>query len=154
MKDDLTPILEKLSQADGIIMGSPIYLSDTTSSFRAFIERLIFPYLPYTTPFKSLAPKKMPTALIFTMGLEEKSITEWGYDKIFDILSSFIEMIFTKPEILTVNNTYQFDDYDKYVSDAFSEEDKRKYRDEHFSIDCEDAYNMGVKIANTTKNNK
>ncbi len=154
MKDDLTPILEKLSQADGIIMGSPIYFGDVTGEFKIFTERLFFPYFTYTTPYGSLAPKKMPTAFIFNMNVDEKTMNEMNYTQTFNLLSFFTETVFTKPEILTVNNTYQFDDYEKYVAECFSEEDKRKYRDEHFSIDCEDAYNIGVKIANTAKNNK
>jgi multimeric flavodoxin WrbA len=152
MKDDLTPILEKLSQADGIIMGSPIYIGDVTGQFRSFIERLIFPYYQYTIPRQSLAPKKMPTALIFNMNLDEKTTTELGYDYIYKMLSFFNETIFTKPEILKVYNTYQFNDYSKYKVEAFSEEDKRKYKEEHFPIDCKNAYNLGRIIANKIKN--
>lgn len=32
---------------------------------------------------------------------------------------------------------------------VFSEEDKAKYKKEHFPIDCENAFNLGVKITNS-----
>ena len=41
-KDNLNNILEKLLQADGVLLGSPTYFSDVTSGMRAFIERCGF----------------------------------------------------------------------------------------------------------------
>ncbi len=40
-------------------------------------------------------------------------------------------------------NTYQFDDYSKYVSDYFDEKDKASYREQQFGADCDRAYQMG-----------
>ena len=36
VKDDLAPVLEKLSQADGLIFGSPIYFGNVTGMMRSF----------------------------------------------------------------------------------------------------------------------
>jgi multimeric flavodoxin WrbA len=41
-KDMLKDIIEKMLQADGIILGSPTYFSDVSSGMRAFIERCGF----------------------------------------------------------------------------------------------------------------
>jgi len=41
-KDMLNDIIEKMLQADGIILGSPTYFADVTSGTRAFIERCGF----------------------------------------------------------------------------------------------------------------
>ena len=41
-KDMLNDIIERMLQADGIILGSPTYFSDVTSGMRAFIERCGF----------------------------------------------------------------------------------------------------------------
>jgi multimeric flavodoxin WrbA len=38
-KDMLNDIIEKMLQADGIVLGSPTYFSDVSSGMRAFIER-------------------------------------------------------------------------------------------------------------------
>ena len=42
MKDDLEPILQKITECDGLILGSPIYYVSVTGemkSFRIFIEK-------------------------------------------------------------------------------------------------------------------
>jgi multimeric flavodoxin WrbA len=41
-KDMLNDIIEKMLQADGVILGSPTYFADVTSGMRAFIERCGF----------------------------------------------------------------------------------------------------------------
>ena len=41
-KDMLNDIIEKMFEADGIILGSPTYFSDVSSGMRAFIERCGF----------------------------------------------------------------------------------------------------------------
>ena len=48
MKDELTPVLEKLEDADAVILGSPLYLGNSTGEMRSFMERYIFPYLVYS----------------------------------------------------------------------------------------------------------
>ena len=72
IKDDIYEVLEKLSQADGIIFGSPIYLSNITGQLQSFLERLLFPYLVYDENYSTIAPKKMPTAFIYTMNVQEE----------------------------------------------------------------------------------
>jgi hypothetical protein len=55
--------------------------------------------------------------------------------------------IFGLSESLLVTDTYQFDDYSKYVN-SFDVEEKAKRRREVFPIDCEKAYDMGVRFTN------
>ncbi len=45
--DALTPVLDAIRESDGLIIGSPNYLSELTASFRALYERLIFQKLTY-----------------------------------------------------------------------------------------------------------
>ena len=47
IRDDLRPVLEKAHDADVLVIGSPIYFSDTTGMTRAFLERLLYPVLSY-----------------------------------------------------------------------------------------------------------
>jgi hypothetical protein len=54
--------------------------------------------------------------------------------------------MFGLSESLMVTDTYQFDDYSKYVN-AFNVEEKAKRRREVFPLDCEKAYDMGVRFA-------
>ena len=46
-RDGLTPVLDAIRDADGLIIGTPNYLSETSASFRALYERLIFQYITY-----------------------------------------------------------------------------------------------------------
>lgn len=100
-----------MSQADGIIFGSPVYFLDITGQLRSFIERLLFPYLVYDKNYSSLAPKKMPTAIIYTMNVTEEIMNKSGYLSTFNNVEGAIERIFTKPLVMYSNDTYQFNDY-------------------------------------------
>ena len=46
-KDELTPIINRIYQADRLIIGSPIYYNQTTSQFHALMERVCFPAMSY-----------------------------------------------------------------------------------------------------------
>ncbi|APM40752.1 flavodoxin family protein [Clostridium kluyveri] len=144
LKDDIQEVLEKLSQADGIIFGSPVYIGNITGQLKSFLERLLFPYLVYDKNLSSIAPKKMPTAFIYTMGAPEESME--NYKAIFNSVESSIEHIFTKPKVMYCNDTYQFDDYSKYESTLFSEEAKATHRKIQFPLDCQKAFELGASL--------
>ena len=40
----------------------------------------------------------------------------------------------------------QINDYSRYDFNLFLEEDKRKYRDEHFETDLKNAYELGKRL--------
>jgi multimeric flavodoxin WrbA len=145
-KDDLTPILERIEQVDAIILGSPIYLGASTGEMRSFMERLIFPYLVYDENYSTLFNKKIPTGFIYTMGLNESQMKEMGYDYHFKITEMVMERIFGASESLLVTDTYQFDDYSKYVATKFIPEEKAKRRQNEFPRDCERAFEMGARF--------
>ena len=65
-KDALTPVLEEIAEADGLVLGSPIYFGEVTGLMRAFLERLAFPWLSYND-YSLTAPKRMPVLLVETM---------------------------------------------------------------------------------------
>lgn len=147
LKDDLSPILDKIEDVDGIILGTPIYLGSITGEMKSFLERLIFPYLVYDADYSSLFKKKINTAFIYTMGINEQRLLNSGYDSHFNINKTFLERIFGNFESLILTDAYQFDDYSKYVSSAFDPEKKAQRRQEQFPIDCEKAFELGVNFA-------
>ena len=69
-----------------------------------------------------------------------------GYLSTFNNIESTLEHIFTKPLVMYSNNTYQFDDYSKYKSDAFSEEEKAEHRKMQFPLDCQKAFELGANL--------
>lgn len=144
--DDLKPILDEISQADGIILGSPIYFSDVTGNMRCFLERFLFPSLAYSN-IETVEHKRMPLAYIYTMNVSEEVSRQVGYHDLHDHFERNLEMVFTKPEHLYVYETYQFKDYSKYVSDAFDEKERKQIRKTRFPKDLESAFEIGQKIA-------
>lgn len=146
MSDELTPVLEKLENADAVILGSPIYLGNSTGEMRSFMERYIFPYLVYSENPVSLYPKNIPVGYIYTMGVKEEYIDFFGLHKVIELNQEFSTRIFGYSESMYSTDTYQFDDYSKYVADRFDPEEKAKRRKEVFPKDCEKAFEMGVRF--------
>ena len=147
LKDDLTPILEKITNADAIVFGSPIYLHSVTGAMRSFLERLIFQYLVYDVDHSSLFQKKIPTGFIYTMNVTNEQFKNLGYEDDLKSMQVYLEKAFGSFESLAVNDTYQFDDYSKYVVTLFDEKKKAKVREEQFPKDCEAAFDMGVRLS-------
>ena len=141
-KDALTPILEEIAQADGLILGSPIYFGQITGQLQGFLERLAFPWLSYND-YSMTAPKKMPVVLMETMnGLPDKNNSQ-GYGP----MEYCISQALGEPEKLIAYNTYQVKNYDNYELRGFSEPDKRKYREEHWEEDLQKAFDAGQRMA-------
>ena len=46
-RDDLSPIIEKILNADTLLIGSQIFFNEPTSHFRALVERLIYCIVSY-----------------------------------------------------------------------------------------------------------
>jgi len=145
-RDDLTPVLKKIEETDALILGSPIYLGTATGEMRSFLERLIFPYLVYDPEGSTLFPRRIPVGFIYTMGVVEELMEEIGYHQYFNTIKKLTERIIGESESLYVTDTYQFDDYTKYVSSRFNPEEKLKKRREVFPQDCEKAFQMGVRF--------
>ena len=147
VKDDITPVLEQLSQADAIIFGSPIYFGGVSGMLRCFEERLLFPYLTYTEGHVSIAPRRLRTGFIYTMNVPAPLMEEWKYPAHLNMMEGYVGHIFgSEPKVLYVNNAVQFNDYSKYVCTMFSGEEKAKYREEHFSDDCHKAEALGASL--------
>ena len=141
-KDALTPVLEEIAQADGLVLGSPIYFGDVTGQMRTFLERLAFPWLSYND-YSMTAPKRMPVVLVETMnGLPERNNSQ-GYGS----MEHCIKTALGEPERLYAYNTYQVKNYDNFELAGFSEEAKRMYRTEHWEQDLQAAYNAGKCMA-------
>jgi multimeric flavodoxin WrbA len=145
MKDDLTPVLEKIANADALILGSPIYFGIVTGEMRSFMERLFFPYLTYSNPPHSLAPK-LRTAFVYTMNVSEQMMKErlsWH----IEANANALKMMYGHAESFFCNETLQFEDYDKVVFSYCDPEERRQRRREVFPQDCRRAYELGVRMA-------
>jgi len=144
--DGITPVLERIEDADALVLGSPIYMGMITGEMKSFFERATYPYLTYESPQASLFPKRMPAGFIYTMGTCESHVADLQIDRHIMVNQWIMNMIFGPAESLIVTDTYQFDDYAKYVN-AHDAEGKAKRRKEVFPQDCQKAFDMGARLA-------
>ena len=145
-RDAMTPIFDEIAQADGLVLGSPIYFGEVTGQMRTFLERLAFPWLSYND-YSMTAPKRMPVVLVETMnGTPERNNSQG-----FGSMEFCIARALGEPEHLVAYNTYQVKNYDNFELGGFSEEAKRHYRDTHWNEDLQKAYDAGRRMAETIK---
>lgn len=149
MKDGLTPILDKLAQADAFVLGSPVYFGTVTGEMRSFMERLLFQYLVYSRPSASLCRRKIPTAFIYTMNVSEEVMQEWNYPVHISMNEKYLKNIFGSAESLCSYETLQFEDYDKVVFSYFDPEQRRERHRTVFPQDCAKAFRLGVRLASS-----
>ncbi|MBR7087224.1 MAG: flavodoxin family protein [Prevotella sp.] len=141
-KDALTPVLEEIAKADGLVLGSPNYFGEVTAQMRAFLERLAFPWLSYND-YSLTAPKRMPVVLVETQNGSENTNNCNGYGT----MEHCITQALGAPEKLFAYNTYQVKNYDNYELRGFSEPAKRQYREEHWEKDLQAAFDAGRRMA-------
>ena len=156
VKDNLRPVLEKAHDADVIVIGSPIYFSDTTGITRAFLERLLYPVLSYN-PQKdeagnfqmSLLGKVIPNAMIYTMGGTEEAGA--AYKPMIEDNQRFLQMLYGYSESLCSYDTYMMNDYSRYDVMPGIEERRAKHRDEQLPKDLQSAYELGQRLVQKAK---
>lgn len=146
VKDDLLPVLKRAEKADAILVGSPIYFAITSGMTRCLLERLMFPFSVYDPPRTSLFPKKIRTGIIYTAGAPEQMIRDMGYEQNARVTEAAMARIFGACESLWVPDTYQFDDYAKYVSTLFDPGAKARRRKEQFPNECRKACELGARL--------
>lgn len=141
-KDALSPVLEEIAQADGLVLGSPIYFGEVTAQMRAFLERLSFPWLSYND-YSLTAPKRMPVLLIETMnGTPERNNSNH-----FGTMEWCITTALGEPQRIVAYNTTQVTKYDNYELGSFSEDAKHAWRDAHWEEYLQKAFETGRKMA-------
>ncbi len=146
LNDELTPVLNRIEQIDALVLGSPIYLGAASSAMRACLERLLFQYLVYDDNYSTLFTRRIATALIYTMGVPEDLMHKMGYDAHFRITETLMNRMLGTVESIYVTDTYQFDDYAKYAAPRFDPLAKAKRREEQFPLDCQKAYELGIRL--------
>jgi multimeric flavodoxin WrbA len=146
MRDELSPLLDRAMQADVLILGSPIYFHTESGEMRSFMERLLFPNLSYTPGHASIFPRKMPTALVYTMNVTEAQMPDYNQDVSVAASQRTMGRIFGSCEVLLSTDTYQFKDYSKYLTTGWDADAKARRRADVFPQDCERARELGARL--------
>ena len=149
LQDELTPVLEKLLNADGIIMGSPVYFGNASALFRAFMERFYFALLRYSNPPTTKLAKAIPAAMIWTMNVPESMMEEMNYYQELGRISEFTQLVLQSESVdtLYICDTFQFNDYAQYDADWFDVEHKKSMHKELFPKDLAKAFALGERMA-------
>lgn len=139
LSDELSPVLEAVSDADCLVVASPIYLMDVSSATKAFLERICFSLGSYEDGYKSLAHKRTKVVTIYTMNTSET----FAPTNAMDNVDMFLGHVFTSSQRLCAYNTYQFPDYSRYIVEVFDEREKASYRERHWTEVMAQAYALG-----------
>ncbi len=146
-KDELSPILEKFTEADAVIISSPVYFGSAPGSVLSFTERVLFPSLIYTNPFSSIFPGKKKIGLIFSMNINTRELMEQsGLLRTLTDIERRYTLAFGSAESLYVMNTLQFEDYSQVTFDFLPVSEIERTRKEVFPIDCGNAYELGKRL--------
>ena len=142
-RDGLTPVLDAIREADGLIIGSPNYLSELSAGFRALYERLIFQNLTYRSDVPCCNANMIPTLFIMTSNAPDtmyRTLTE-NYRQ---TLSRFVG----PTEVLVSGDTLQLKDYGRtdWPWTMFDPEAKHKRHETVFPEECRKAFDMGAAL--------
>ncbi|MBR3349551.1 MAG: flavodoxin family protein [Solobacterium sp.] len=141
-KDALTPVLDAIREADGLIVGSPNYLSDLTAMFRAFYERLIFQNLTYNTETPSCNERAIPVLLIMTSNAPDTM-----YQTMLTNYKKTFERFIGPTEVFVAGDTLQIKDYSKTDWPWFFDGDAKQKRHETvFPKECEEVHALSADI--------
>ena len=146
-RDGLTPVLDAIREADGLIIGSPYYLGEMTASFRALYERLIFQNLTYNAETPCCNQNVLPVLLIMT-----SNAPDYGYQAILTGYQQTLSRFVGPTEVFVSGETLQIKDYSKldWEWSIFDPKAKQKRHDEVFPKERKEAYEMGIVL--TQKN--
>ena len=143
-RDGLTPVLDAIREADGLIIGSPNYLGEMSASFRALYERLIFQYLTYNVETPCCNTRPMPVLLIMTSNAPDTYFQ--------DLIQNYKQTLsrFIGPtQTFVSGDTLQIKDYGKtdWPWTLFDPEAKQKRRQTVFPTEKQKAFDLGAAMA-------
>ena len=148
IKDGLAPVLEKIRQADGLILGSPNYLGSLSAMFRAFYERLIFQSLTYNKEKPNANERKIPVLLITTSNVDEERYDDIGYTAMLNSYKGMLENFVGPTEILIYGDTVQVKDYSQFNWTNFNPEAKIRRREAEINDKLKKAFEKGKELVN------
>ncbi len=143
-RDGLTKVLDAIRESDGLIIGSPNYLSEMTASFRALYERLIFQNLTYNRENPCCNQHPIPVLLIMTSNAPDNMYLGMMRN-CQQVLARFVG----PTEIFVSGDTLQLKDYTKtdWPWTLFDPEAKQLRHETVFPQHCQQVFALGAALA-------
>ena len=132
-KDDLSSIIDKVFNADNLIIGTPLYLGRPTSQYFAFMERLHFSSLSYDD-YSNYFTGSVNVGMFVTMNATEDIYNKLYKDE-FEKHKEEFQILNGKTVFYPCYNTLQVADYSKFNMSSFDENKKNAYHDKQFPKD-------------------
>lgn len=145
-KDGLTNVLEKIRNADGLIIGTPNYLGDVSAAFRSLYERLVFQSLTYKIEPRSYNQQSIPVLFIMTSNCSEDYYDRIGYDKMLENYKNTLSGMVGPTKVMVCGDTLQVNDYGKYNWTMFDPEAKKTRHENVFPEDLKKAFSLGTEM--------
>ena len=145
VRDGIEPVLREAAYADGLVFASPMYFFQITAQLRAFLERLLFPWLSYND-YSSNPPKgHIPTCFIYTMNAPQEMVHV--QQRNMEENEMIVANALGKPERIEIYNTLQVKDYSRYEMGGFNLEAKQRWHEEHWQQDLDRCRDAGKRMA-------
>ncbi|MBQ7569083.1 flavodoxin family protein [bacterium] len=142
-RDGLAPVLEAIRQADGLIIGTPNYLSDVSAACRALYERLVFQAITYRKDAMFYPGKRIPVLFIMTSNVAREDYGKYGYAPTIARYKTTLDAAVGPTEMFICGDTLQVNDYSRYDWDMFDQKAKQAHRDTQFPADKAEAFRLG-----------
>ncbi len=142
-RDGLTPVLDAIREADGLIIGSPNYLGELSASFRALYERLIFQNLTYNMENPCCSERPIPVLLVMT-----SNAPEGMYAPLLNTYQQTLSRFVGPTQVFVSGDTLQLKDYSKtdWPWSMFDPAAKQQRRDTVFPQECQKAFELGEEM--------
>lgn len=146
IKDGLAPVLEAIRSADGLILGSPNYLSEVSAGFRALYERLVFQSLTYQVENRCCNEHKIPVLFIMTSNAPKEIYERMGYDEMLKRYENTLTTFVGDTKIYVADNTLQVKNYERFNWTQFDVETKKKRHEEVFPLERQEVFALGQEM--------
>ena len=146
--DVMKDILEDMGKSDGIVCATPIYFHNISGQLRIFLERLFFQYHSFEKDETSIAPKKIYSAMIYTMNVTREQMQYSDYRRNLSLTEHYFEYTFhSYPDVIYAFNTLLMEDYSHHELSIWNVDYKKAYQKQYFKEDLQSAFESGVKMA-------
>ena len=134
-RDELSPIIEKILNADTLLIGSQIFFNEPTSHYRALVERLIYSIVSYD---RNYYYKGKVNVGIFYSVLSPKEHYEKSIKPCLKSTEELFKMLNGEVKI--------FESY-KGLKSQIKTEHEIKEKEKEFQIDLKRAYELGAELS-------
>ena len=144
--DDMHLILEAIREADALILGTPVYLSNISAGMHALYERLVFQNVTYRKELATYRTRRIPVLFIVTSGVAAENYEAVGYDAMIESYRKVLDRSVGPTQVLISGDVLQVADYGKFNWTAFDPEQKKKGREERFPKELQEARRLGGEL--------